>query len=128
MFNPGGPAFSGRLEQDNGHEPPRVGEQLPGLTRCPRMCSQALPIPLGAVSSPPGSGGSFGARLSPVSRALMSRRIREGRGGSKGALQGRPPKPGTSRLSQRLGIHQPLEKNPRSWAVMGASHLNKQRC
>lgn len=37
MFNPGGPAFSGRLEQDNGDEPPWVGEQLPGLTRCPWM-------------------------------------------------------------------------------------------
>lgn len=62
-------------------------------------------------------------RHSLVSRGLMSQGAREGRDRSEGALWGQPSKPGMLRdqAQPELRIHQPLEENPRSWAVMGAS-------
>lgn len=48
--------FSVRLEQDDRDEPLGLGQQLPGLTRCPWMKSRALAVPLDTGFQPAGTG------------------------------------------------------------------------
>lgn len=111
-----GPRFSGRLEQDDGDEPPWVGEQLPGLTHCPRMKSQALTVPLDTGFQPAGirRGGILWTPAQPATGSHVG-------WGNPGCL----PDPACrgARLSCRLRIHQPLGKHLRELGCAGCQPL-----